>query len=58
MDPERPDYPREIFESVETALKYEGYIKRQLQDIAEMRRLEKPGFAERNRLRADCRPAA
>lgn len=41
MNPERPDYPREIFESVETALKYEGYIKRQLQDIAEMRRLEK-----------------
>lgn len=41
VDPERPDYPREIFESVETALKYEGYIKRQLQDIAEMRRLEK-----------------
>ena len=36
-----PNYPREIFESVETALKYEGYIKRQLQDIAEMRRLEK-----------------
>lgn len=41
VDPERADYPREIFESVETALKYEGYIKRQLQDIAEMRRLEK-----------------
>ena len=41
IDTERPDYPREIFESVETALKYEGYIKRQLQDIAEMRRLEK-----------------
>lgn len=29
IDTERPDYPREIFESVETALKYEGYIKRQ-----------------------------
>ena len=41
IDTERPNYPREIFESVETALKYEGYIKRQLQDIAEMRRLEK-----------------
>lgn len=41
VDPDRPDYPAEIFESVETALKYEGYIKRQLQDIAEMRRLEK-----------------
>ena len=26
---------------METALKYEGYIKRQMQDITEMRRLEK-----------------
>ena len=41
VDPARPDYPREIFQSVETALKYEGYIRRQLQDIEEMRRLEK-----------------
>lgn len=41
VDETRPDYPREIFESVETALKYEGYIKRQMQDITEMRRLEK-----------------
>ena len=41
VDPNRPDYPAEIFESVETSLKYEGYIKRQLQEIAEMRRLEK-----------------
>ncbi len=41
VDVNRPELPTEIFESVETALKYEGYIKRQLQDIAEMRRLEK-----------------
>ena len=41
VDENRPDFPAEIFESVETALKYEGYIKRQLADIAEMRRLEK-----------------
>ena len=41
VDITRPEYPTDIFESVETALKYEGYIKRQLQDIAEMRRLEK-----------------
>ena len=41
VDENRPDFPTEIFESVETALKYEGYIKRQLADIAEMRRLEK-----------------
>lgn len=41
IDTNRPEFSTEIFESVETALKYEGYIKRQLQDIAEMRRLEK-----------------
>ena len=41
VDTNRPEFPMEIFESVETSLKYEGYIKRQLQDITEMRRLEK-----------------
>ena len=41
VDIVRPEYPTDIFESVETALKYEGYIKRQLADITEMRRLEK-----------------
>ena len=40
IDIERPNYPREIFESVETALKYEGYIKRQLQQVAEFKRVE------------------
>ena len=40
IDTERPNYPREIFESVETALKYEGYIKRQLQQVAEFKRME------------------
>lgn len=41
VDVNRPEFSTEIFESVETSLKYEGYIKRQMQDIAEMRRLEK-----------------
>lgn len=41
IDADRPGFPTEIFKSVETALKYEGYIRRQLQDITEMRRLEK-----------------
>ncbi|WP_099205112.1 tRNA uridine-5-carboxymethylaminomethyl(34) synthesis enzyme MnmG [Scatolibacter rhodanostii] len=40
LDETRPDYPEEIFESVEVELKYEGYIKRQKADIAEMQRLE------------------
>ncbi len=40
IDENRPDLPKEIFESVEIELKYEGYIKRQQADIDEMRRLE------------------
>ncbi len=40
FDKERPDLPREIFEQVEIGIKYEGYIKRQLAQVEEMRRLE------------------
>ncbi len=40
IDTARPDYPDSVFENVEIELKYEGYIKRQKADIAEMRRLE------------------
>ncbi len=40
IDVNRPDLPDDVFESVEIELKYEGYIKRQKADIAEMRRLE------------------
>lgn len=40
FDKNRPDLPYEIFEQVEIEIKYEGYIKRQLAQIAEMRRLE------------------
>ncbi len=40
FDKTRPPLPREIFEQVETDIKYEGYIKRQKQQINEMRRLE------------------
>ena len=41
VDKDRPDYPAAVFENVEIELKYEGYIRRQKADIAEMRRLEK-----------------
>lgn len=40
FDKDRPDLPREIFEQVEIEIKYDGYIKRQLSQVAEMRRLE------------------
>lgn len=40
FDKDRPDLPYEVFEQVEIEIKYEGYIKRQLAQAQEMRRLE------------------
>lgn len=40
FDTTRPDLPYEVFEQVEIDLKYEGYIKRQYAQIADMHRLE------------------
>jgi tRNA uridine 5-carboxymethylaminomethyl modification enzyme len=41
IDTERPELPPMVMEQVEVEIKYEGYIRRQQADIAEMRRLEK-----------------
>ena len=41
VDKDRPRYPEAVFQDVEIQLKYEGYIKRQLADIEEARRLER-----------------
>ena len=40
FDAERPQLPRAVAAQVEIALKYEGYIKRQLKQIEEFARLE------------------
>ena len=40
VDTDRPNLPKEVFEQVEIAVKYEGYIARQQQQIKEMRRIE------------------
>ncbi len=40
FDKTRPSLPKEVFEQVEINLKYEGYIKRQLAQVEEQKRLE------------------
>lgn len=40
VDPDRPDLDPAVFEQVEIAIKYEGYIKKQLAAVENMRKLE------------------
>ncbi|MCI8479204.1 MAG: tRNA uridine-5-carboxymethylaminomethyl(34) synthesis enzyme MnmG [Oscillospiraceae bacterium] len=40
LDPARPPLPQAVTEAVEISIKYQGYIDRQLRQVAEMRRLE------------------
>ena len=46
FDPERPDLSREVREQVEIEIKYEGYIKKQLAQVEEMRKLEGKALSE------------
>ena len=40
FDPGRPDLPRAVWEEVSITVKYEGYIRRQLKQVDEFRRME------------------
>ena len=40
FDPDRPPLPADVAEEIEISVKYEGYIKRQLQQVAEFKRVE------------------
>ena len=40
FDPSRPSLPADVREQVEISLRYEGYIKRQLAQVAQFRRME------------------
>ena len=40
FDPDRPDLPPDVAEQVEISVKYAGYIQRQTQEVAELRRME------------------
>ncbi len=40
IDPERPDLPADVTEQVEIDIKYDGYIRRQLKQVEQFRKLE------------------
>ena len=40
IDDDRPDLDPNIFEQIEIEIKYEGYIKKQLAQVEQMRRME------------------
>ncbi|MCG0275099.1 MAG: tRNA uridine-5-carboxymethylaminomethyl(34) synthesis enzyme MnmG [Thermosediminibacteraceae bacterium] len=40
LDPERPELPREVIEQVEIMTAYEGYIKRQLKQVENFKKME------------------
>ena len=40
IDPKRPDLPRDTAEQVNINVKYEGYLKRQMQQVAQFKKLE------------------
>lgn len=40
IDPDRPVLPREVTEQVEIDIKYDGYIKRQLKQVEQFKKLE------------------
>ncbi|HHT17014.1 MAG TPA: tRNA uridine-5-carboxymethylaminomethyl(34) synthesis enzyme MnmG [Papillibacter sp.] len=40
FDPDRPSLPRAVCEEAEITVKYEGYLKRQMRQIEELRRME------------------
>ena len=46
FDPGRPDLPPDVREQVEISVKYEGYIRRQMAEVAEFARLEHRAIPE------------
>lgn len=46
VDPNRPALPADVTEAVEIAVKYQGYIDRQLRQVEEMKKLERHPLPE------------
>lgn len=46
IDPERPEYDLDVQEQVNINIKYEGYIKRQLSQVKQFKKMEKKRISE------------
>ena len=46
IDPERPEYDLDVQEQVNINIKYEGYIKRQLSQVKQFKKMEKRKIPE------------
>ena len=46
IDSDRPDLPYEVTEQVEIDIKYDGYIKRQLKQVEQFKKLEEKKIPE------------
>lgn len=46
IDPERPDLPKEVTDQVEISIKYDGYIRRQLSQVEQFKKLENKALSE------------
>ena len=40
IDPERPNLPEDVAEQININIKYEGYIRRQMQQVAQFKKME------------------
>ncbi|MBF7096078.1 tRNA uridine-5-carboxymethylaminomethyl(34) synthesis enzyme MnmG [Alkalibacter mobilis] len=46
FDPDRPELPKNVIEQVEIQIKYEGYIKKQMNQVEQFKKLEKKKIPE------------
>lgn len=46
IDPERPELPKEVTDQVEISIKYDGYIRRQLSQVEQFKKLENKALPE------------
>lgn len=46
VDPDRPAYPEAVFEQVEIEIKYEGYIRKQLDRVEQMQRMSEKALPD------------